>query len=137
MAYDTDLADRLRVELQQVGGVTEKKMFGGLAFHVGGNMAVPASGQGGLLVRCDPADTDRQVTGDGVTRMELRGREMDGWLRVEAGAASTDTAVQRWSTSVSGTRPACRQSGDAFELSPSHLSPSHGVRAPCHVTAPC
>jgi len=96
MAYDEDLADRLRVALQDVAAVTEKKMFGGLAFLVGGNMAVAASGQGGLLVRCNPSDSDTLVAEPGVTRLVMRGSEMDGWLRVEDDAVASDDAVQRW-----------------------------------------
>ena len=90
MAYDEDLANRIRELIAAEDGVTEKKMFGGLAFLVGGNMAVAASGQGGLLVRCDPDETDALVAEPGVRRMEMRGREMDGWLRVD------DEDVERW-----------------------------------------
>ena len=102
MAYDEDLADRLRVALQGVDGVSEKKMFGGLAFLVRGNMAVAASGQGGLMLRCDPADADAHVAA-GAERMVMRGKEMDGWLRVAAdrlpdgeGAEGGDDALARW-----------------------------------------
>ena len=83
MAYDEDLANRIRELLAGEKGVTEKKMFGGLAFLIGGNMAISASGQGGLLVRCAPEDTDRLITKPGAHRFEMRGREMDGWLRVD------------------------------------------------------
>ena len=82
MAYDRELADRLRTALQHVDGVQEKAMFGGLAFLVGGHMAVAASGQGGLMVRCDPARTGGLV-GDGAEPMVMRGREMDGWLHID------------------------------------------------------
>ena len=107
MAYDEDLADRLRVALQGVDGVSEKRMFGGLAFLVNGNLAVAASGQGGLMVRCDPADADEHVA-RGATRMVMRGQEMDGWLRVAAdhlsdaegpdgeGTVAGDDALRRW-----------------------------------------
>ena len=84
MAYDEDLADRLREQLSGVS-VTEKKMFGGLAFLVGGNMAVAASGQGGVLVRVDPADSDELVRATRAEPMVMRGRPMRGWLRVDAG----------------------------------------------------
>src|SRR5437764_12057873 len=90
MAYDEDLANRIRELIAAEPGVVEKKMFGGLAFLVGGNMAVAASGQGGLMVRCDPDETDALVAEPGVRRMEMRGREMDGWLRVD------DDDVDRW-----------------------------------------
>jgi len=96
MAYDEDLADRLRGALQDVDEVTEKKMFGGLAFLVGGNMAVAASGQGGLMLRCDPGQSDELVTRPGAQRMVMRGREMDGWLRVDDAAVSADDALARW-----------------------------------------
>ena len=78
MAYDEDLADRLREALQDVGGVTEKKMFGGLAFLVGGNMAVAASGQGGLLVRVDPEEGARLVETTTAEPMEMRGMTAGG-----------------------------------------------------------
>jgi TfoX/Sxy family transcriptional regulator of competence genes len=96
MAYDEDQADRLRVALSSVDGVTEKKMFGGLAFLVGGHMAVAASGQGGLMVRCDPATSDELVGRPGAERMVMRGREMDGWLRVDDEALTDDDVLQRW-----------------------------------------
>lgn len=82
MAYDEDLANRIR-ELLADERFTEKRMFGGLAFLVGGHMAVSASGRGGLMVRCAPEDTEAHLA-NGATRMVMRGREMDGWLRVHA-----------------------------------------------------
>ena len=96
MAYDEDLADRLREALQDVDGVTEKKMFGGLAFLVGGNMAVAASGQGGLMLRCDPGHSDELATQPGAGRMVMRGKEMDGWLRVDDTAVHDDASLRRW-----------------------------------------
>jgi hypothetical protein len=96
MAFDPDLADRLRSALAEEPGVTEKRMFGGLAFLVNGNMAVSASGRGGLLVRVDPAATDALVSGSHVGRFEMRGREMDGWLRVDVEAVETDDALRSW-----------------------------------------
>src|ERR1700712_2253881 len=96
MAYDEDLADRLRAAIPHPDGVTEKRMFGGLAFLVHGNMAVSASGQGGILLRVDPTATDSFVSEDGVTRFEMRGREMDGWLRVDPSAAGSDEQLDRW-----------------------------------------
>ena len=96
MAYDEELADRIRTALAEEPGVSERAMFGGLGFMVGGHMAVAASGQGGLLLRVDPADTPTLVDGDLVTRMEMRGREMDGWLRVAAEAAATDEELAAW-----------------------------------------
>jgi TfoX/Sxy family transcriptional regulator of competence genes len=96
MAYDEDLADRLRVALQDVDGVTEKKMFGGLAFLVGGTMAVAASGQGGLMLRCDPARSDELASRPGAGRMVMRGKEMSGWLRVDDDAVQDDDELARW-----------------------------------------
>ena len=81
MAYDEDLANRIRELLADEQGLVEKKMFGGLAFLLGGNMAVSASGQGGLLLRCDPEQTDALVQKPHAARFEMRGRAMDGWLR--------------------------------------------------------
>jgi hypothetical protein len=95
MAYDEELAERIRGFLPDLP-VTEKKMFGGLAFLVGGHMSVSASGRGGLMVHCDPAETDRLVREPGASRMEMRGREMDGWLRVTSAAVADDEVLQRW-----------------------------------------
>ena len=96
MAYDEALADRIRDLVASEPALTEKKMFGGLAFLVGGNMAVAASGQGGMLLRCDPADTATLVKSAHVERMEMRGRSMDGWLRVGDEAVKTKAAIQKW-----------------------------------------
>ena len=96
MAYDRDIADRLRAALSTEPGVTEKAMFGGLAFLVDGSMAVAASSQGGLMVRCDPADADALVAADGVQRMVMRGRAMDGWLHVPAAAVEDEEALRCW-----------------------------------------
>jgi TfoX/Sxy family transcriptional regulator of competence genes len=84
MAYDTTLADRIRDLLVNEKSVTEKKMFGGLAFLVKGNMAVAASGQGGILVRVDPDESDALVAKGPAKPMVMRGRAMAGWLRVDA-----------------------------------------------------
>jgi TfoX/Sxy family transcriptional regulator of competence genes len=96
MAYDEDLADRIRVSIQDVPGVSEKRMFGGLAFLVGGHMAVAASSKGGLMVRCDPAQTDALYERPGAGPFEMRGKEIDGWLRVDAAAISSDEDLARW-----------------------------------------
>jgi len=95
VAYDEELAQRIREMLAAERGVTEKKMFGGLAFLVGGNMAVAASGQGGLLVRADPADSAK-LTKEGASPMEMRGRTMDGWLRVDANRVRTTPQLAKW-----------------------------------------
>jgi hypothetical protein len=96
MAYDEELADRIREVVRGEPGLTEKAMFGGLAFLVGGNMAVGASGQGGMLLRCDPAQTEDLVTRPHVRRFEMRGREMDGWLRVDLAAVGTEDELREW-----------------------------------------
>lgn len=96
MAYDEDLADRIRDVVAGEPGLTEKLMFGGLAFLVNGNLAVSASGQGGVLLRVDPGRTDELVDGQRVRRFEMRGREMDGWLRVDSQAVATAEELRRW-----------------------------------------
>ena len=96
MAYDEDLADRIRSVISDRHAVTEKRMFGGLAFLVNGRMAVSASGQGGLLLRVDPGETESVVREDGVTRFEMRGRTMDGWVRVAPSATASDQELARW-----------------------------------------
>jgi len=96
MAYDDDLANRIRTVVQGEGGLTEKRMFGGLAFLINGDMAVSASSRGGLLLRVDPAQTESLVSEPHVWRFEMRGREMDGWLRVDAEVLETDDALRRW-----------------------------------------
>jgi TfoX/Sxy family transcriptional regulator of competence genes len=96
MAYDEELAARVRELVADDREVTEKKMFGGLAFLIGGNMAVAASGQGGLLVRVDPAKSDALVASTNARPMEMRGREMAGWLRVDADDVRTKRELSRW-----------------------------------------
>jgi TfoX/Sxy family transcriptional regulator of competence genes len=96
MAYDEELADRLRELLGGESDLTERKMFGGLAFLIGGNMAVAASGQGGLLVRVDPAQSDGIVATTNARPMEMRGREMQGWLRVSSDDVRTKRQLTKW-----------------------------------------
>jgi TfoX/Sxy family transcriptional regulator of competence genes len=96
VAYDEKLAGRLRELLQDERGLTEKRMFGGLAFLINGNMSVAASGQGGLLLRVDPAKTEKFASRAGARRFEMRGREMDGWLRVDEAAVRTRRDLERW-----------------------------------------
>lgn len=96
MAYDVELSDRVRDLVESEPGLTEKRMFGGLAFLIGGHMAVGASSHGGLLVRVDPARTDELVDEPRVGRFEMRGRAMDGWLRVDAEAVALDDDLERW-----------------------------------------
>jgi TfoX/Sxy family transcriptional regulator of competence genes len=96
VAYDEALADRIRDLIGSEPGLTEQKMFGGLAFLIGGNMAVAASGQGGILVRVDPADSDELVASTNARLMEMRGRSMRGWLRVGAEDLGTKRQLARW-----------------------------------------
>jgi TfoX/Sxy family transcriptional regulator of competence genes len=96
VAYDEALAARIRSLVAGERGLTEKKMFGGLAFLIGGNMAVAASGQGGLLVRVDPAQSPALVAGSAAEPMEMRGRKMDGWLRVDSSAVEDEAELQAW-----------------------------------------
>src|ERR1044072_6065031 len=96
MAYDEHLATRLRELVGSGPEVTEKRMFGGLAFLVGGNMAIAASGQGGLLVRVDPAVSEKLVSTTSAELMEMRGRQMQGWLRVAADDVRTKPKLARW-----------------------------------------
>jgi TfoX/Sxy family transcriptional regulator of competence genes len=96
MAYDEELAGRVREQVVGEPALTEKKMFGGLAFLVGGNMAVAASGQGGLLVRVDPAESDELVGTSRARVAVMRGREMPGWLRVDAEDVRTDEELSAW-----------------------------------------
>ena len=96
MAYDENLADRIRELIVGEPDLTEKKMFGGLAFLIGGNMAVAASGQGGVMVRVDPADSDRLVATSSARLAEMRGRPMQGWLRVDAEHVRTRRQLAKW-----------------------------------------
>jgi TfoX/Sxy family transcriptional regulator of competence genes len=96
MAYDEELADRIRELVAREANLTEQKMFGGLAFLIGGNMAVAASGQGGVLVRVDPAESDVLVASTNARPMEMRGREMAGWLRVGPEDVRTEGELARW-----------------------------------------
>ena len=96
MAYDEELADRIRELLGAESGLIEMKMFGGLAFLIGGNMAVAASGQGGVLVRVDPAQSDGLVATTNARLMEMRGRRMKGWLRVDPDDVRTKRQLTKW-----------------------------------------
>jgi TfoX/Sxy family transcriptional regulator of competence genes len=98
VAYDEDLANRIRELLGSENGIDEKRMFGGLAFLVNGHMSVAVSGQGGLLVRVPPDDTDRLLQRAHVNRMVMAGREPRGWLRVEADGVQTKRQLQGWVT---------------------------------------
>jgi TfoX/Sxy family transcriptional regulator of competence genes len=96
VAYDEELADRIRELADGESHLAEKKMFGGLAFLIGGNMAVAASGQGGLLVRVDPAQSETLVATTNARPMEMRGRPMQGWLRVDSEDVRTKPELAKW-----------------------------------------
>jgi TfoX/Sxy family transcriptional regulator of competence genes len=96
MAFDEDLANRIRELVLTEDGVTEQRMFGGLAFLIDGNMSVSASGQGGLLLRVDPAETDALLRKQHARPFEMRGRVMQGWLRVDAEGVRTKRQLERW-----------------------------------------
>jgi TfoX/Sxy family transcriptional regulator of competence genes len=96
MAYDEELAERIRQLIGDDPELTEKKMFGGLAFLIRGNMAIAASGEGGAMVRVDPARSDALVASTKATPMNMRGRDMPGWLRVSTGDLRTDDQLASW-----------------------------------------
>jgi TfoX/Sxy family transcriptional regulator of competence genes len=102
MAYDEDLADRVRALflqedlLEEDEGWTEKRMFGGLGFLVDGRLAVSASSRGGLLVRVDPHESSRLVRAAHVAPFEMRGRELDGWVRVDPEGVRTKRQLTQW-----------------------------------------
>ena len=116
MAYDEDLADRIRGLIADDPDVTEKEMFGGLAFLVSGNMSVGASGQGGLMVRVDPQDTEALLAKPHTRPFEMRGRELKGWLRVDAAGLLTRRQLEPWIT---------RGVAYARSLPPKHQGPSN------------
>ncbi len=98
VAYDERLAERIRELIVDRTDLTEQKMFGGLAFLVGGNMAVSASGQGGVMVRVDPAQSDELVATTSARIVEMRGRQMPGWLRVDTEQLQTRRQLAKWVT---------------------------------------
>jgi TfoX/Sxy family transcriptional regulator of competence genes len=96
VAYDEDLANRIRELLAAELEVTEKRMFGGLAFLIGGHMALSVSGRGGLLLRCEPEQTESLRGKPHAGPFQMRGRTMEGWLRVEAEGLATKRQLERW-----------------------------------------
>jgi TfoX/Sxy family transcriptional regulator of competence genes len=96
VVYDEDLANRIRELVAGERGLAEKKMFGGLAFLVNGNMAVAASGQGGILVRVDPNASERLLSTTSAEPMVMRGRSMDGWLRVGPEHVRQKRQLSKW-----------------------------------------
>jgi TfoX/Sxy family transcriptional regulator of competence genes len=111
MAYDEDLAERIRALVATERGLSEKKMFGGLAFLIGGNMAIAASGQGGILVRVDPEQSDKLVSSTKASVAVMRGRPMPGWLRLQSADVRTKPQLAKWvtlSTTYARSLPAKR-----------------------------
>jgi TfoX/Sxy family transcriptional regulator of competence genes len=96
MAYDEALAGRIRELVEGQSQLEEKKMFGGLAFLIGGNMAIAASGQGGVLVRADPTESDKLIATTNAEPFEMRGRAMKGWLRVAPEYVRTKPQLAKW-----------------------------------------
>ena len=96
VAYDEALADRIRDLIAGESDLTEQKMFGGLAFLIAGNMAVAASGQGGVLVRVDPEQADALIAATNARLMEMGGRRMRGWLRVDPEDVRTKRELAKW-----------------------------------------
>ena len=96
MAYDENLAERIRRLLHGEPDIVEKRMFGGLAFLVGGHMGLAASREGGLLVHVDAEDTDALLEERHARPFVMRGREMRGWLRVEPEGCESDGDLTRW-----------------------------------------
>jgi TfoX/Sxy family transcriptional regulator of competence genes len=96
MAYDEELANRIRELVAGESGVSERRMFGGLAFLIGGNMSVAASGQGGLMVRVDPDETAALLEKPHAQPFVMRGREMRGWLRVDGAGVRTKRQLEPW-----------------------------------------
>ena len=98
MAYDEDLANRIRALMGSERGVEEKRMFGGLAFLINGNMSVAASGRGGIMVRVPPDETESLLTREHAEPMVMAGRETRGWLRVADDGIRTKRQLQSWVT---------------------------------------
>ncbi|KAA0082016.1 TfoX family protein [Mycolicibacterium sp. P9-64] len=98
MAYDEDLANRIRELTSAERGVEEKRMFGGLAFLINGNMSVAASGRGGLMVRIPPGETEALLQREHVEPMVMAGREMRGWLRIGDDGVRTKRQLTSWVT---------------------------------------
>ena len=96
MAYDEELASRIRALIDAEPGLTEQKMFGGLAFLLNGNMSVAASGEGGIMLRVDPDESQALTESSSAVPVVMRGREMRGWLRVDSRDVRDDAELARW-----------------------------------------
>jgi len=131
VAYDEELADRIRDLVAGEPDLTETKMFGGLAFLIGGNMAVAASGQGGVMVRVDPATSDTLVATTNAHLIEMRGRPMQGWLRVDREHLRTRSQLAKWvwlGTRYARTLPAKRSADPRIRIAPSRAGRGTGGR---------
>jgi TfoX N-terminal domain len=95
VAFDTKLADRIRERLGQRKGLTERKMFGGIGFMLGGNMACGVHGQD-MIVRVDPSETERLLGERHTRQFDLTGRPMKGWILVEPGGVAQDATLGKW-----------------------------------------
>src|SRR5262249_50560253 len=102
VAYDEDLAERIRELLIDEPGVTETRMVGGLGFLVGGHLAIAASRDGGVLVRVDPSTSDDVVARTAARKAVMKGRPMDGWLRVDADNLRTKRQLATWVSRSAG-----------------------------------
>jgi TfoX/Sxy family transcriptional regulator of competence genes len=111
MAYDVHLADRVRELLVDRSQVTEQMMFGGLAFLIAGKMAVAASGQGGLLVRVEPARAERLLATTNARPMEMKGREVRGWLHLDGGDLRTKRQLSQWIAIGTAAATSCPATG--------------------------
>lgn len=96
MAYDEDLANRVRELVLTERGVTERRMFGGLAFLINGNMSVAVSREGGLMLRIEPVETEAMLRKPHAEPFEMRGRAVQGWLRIEVEGLATKRQLERW-----------------------------------------
>jgi TfoX/Sxy family transcriptional regulator of competence genes len=96
MAYDEELANRVRELMASEAGVTEMRMFGGLAFLIDGNMSVGVSSWGGLMVRVDPEEAEALLADPHAQPFEMRGRRMRGWLRVDPEGVATRATLEPW-----------------------------------------
>jgi hypothetical protein len=113
MAYDQELADRIRLLIGPAVGLSEKKMFGGLAFLIGGHIGIVASGQGGAMVRVDPEQSEALIASTPASMMEMRGRPMPGWLRISSEDLDSDDDLAAWAERGTGYARSLPPSGDS------------------------
>ena len=96
MTYDNELAHRIREQLADEQGVTEKAMFGGLAFLLDGNMAVGISNSGELMVRVGPDASDEALARSHTRIFDMTGRPMKGWILVAVEGLATNRQLAVW-----------------------------------------